>query len=54
MWCHSSGHHRNILSAWVDMGSGQAGGALWTQNFGNGGGAAPVIPSSPLTPGAKR
>jgi uncharacterized protein YkwD len=50
MWCRSSGHHRNILSAWVDMGTGQAGGALWTQNFGTGGGAAPVVPPSTVTP----
>jgi hypothetical protein len=35
-WCHSSGHHRNILSAWEDLGSGFGG--PWTQNFGIGGG----------------
>jgi uncharacterized protein YkwD len=33
-WCHSSGHHRNLLQAfWTDMGTGQSG-RLWTQNFG--------------------
>ena len=33
-WCHSSGHHRNILMPpWTEMGSGQYG-RLWTQNFG--------------------
>ena len=33
-WCHSSGHHRNLLMApWTEMGSGQYG-RLWTQNFG--------------------
>jgi uncharacterized protein YkwD len=41
-WCHSSGHHRNILSPWTDQGVGQAG-SLWTQNFGSGGGRPPVI-----------
>jgi len=42
MWIHSSGHHRNILSGWVDMGSG-VGGRNFTQNFGMGGGARPEI-----------
>ncbi len=37
-WCHSSGHHRNILGGWTDLGSGQSG-RMWTQNFGMGGGA---------------
>jgi uncharacterized protein YkwD len=33
-WCHSSGHHRNILTpAWVELGSGNSG-RNWTQNFG--------------------
>jgi len=33
-WCHSSGHHRNMLSTkWTHMGSGQSGG-YWTQNYG--------------------
>jgi uncharacterized protein YkwD len=32
-WCHSSGHHRNILqSAWKEMGTGRVG-RYWTQNF---------------------
>lgn len=32
-WLHSSGHHRNILTAaWRVLGSGNAG-SLWTQNF---------------------
>lgn len=54
-WCHSSGHHRNILSGWTDMGSGGAGGALWTQNFGTGGGRPPVIENAaPTTPGPKK
>lgn len=46
-WCHSSGHHRNLLMKdWSEMGSGQSG-RYWTQNFGfaNGderiGGASP-------------
>jgi hypothetical protein len=42
MWCHSSGHHRNILSGWTDLGSGVAGKGF-TQNFGTGGGARPEI-----------
>jgi len=33
-WCHSSGHHRNLLMApWTEMGTGRHG-RLWTQNFG--------------------
>jgi hypothetical protein len=33
-WCHSSGHHRNILMApWTEMGTGHYGG-LMTQNYG--------------------
>jgi hypothetical protein len=33
-WCHSSGHHRNILMPpWTEMGTG-AHGSLMTQNFG--------------------
>ena len=51
-WLHSSGHHRNILSDWADQGVGQSGG-LWTQNFGNGGGAPQEIPGkapAPQTP----
>ncbi len=42
MWCHSSGHHRNILSNWTDLGSGVAGKGF-TQNFGSGGGSRPQI-----------
>lgn len=41
-WCHSSGHHRNILSVWIDLGVGFAGNS-WTQNFGGGGGGPPEI-----------
>ncbi len=42
MWIHSSGHHRNILTGWTDLGSG-VGGRNFTQNFGSGGGARPEI-----------
>ena len=37
-WCHSSGHHRNILGRrWTHLGAGKAeAGAFWTQNFGTG------------------
>ncbi|MFV1959155.1 MAG: CAP domain-containing protein, partial [Planctomycetota bacterium] len=53
MWIHSSGHHRNILSAWVDQGVGRAG-RLWTQNYGTGGGAPPKIePPRPASGGAE-
>jgi uncharacterized protein YkwD len=32
-WCHSSGHHRNLLAAgWKLLGVGNAG-HLWCQNF---------------------
>lgn len=41
-WAHSSGHHRNLLMPWADMGAGQSG-RLWTQNFGSGGGRPTVI-----------
>ena len=34
-WCHSSGHHRNILNeVWTDLGTG-VDGNRWTQNFGH-------------------
>lgn len=42
MWIHSSGHHRNILSGWTDLGSG-VNGRNFTQNFGNHGGGPAVI-----------
>ncbi len=42
MWCQSSGHHRNILTDWTDLGSGVAG-RNFTQNFGYGGGNRRVI-----------
>jgi hypothetical protein len=35
-WCHSSGHHRNLLfESHTEMGSGQSG-SFWTQDFGGG------------------
>lgn len=35
-WCHSSGHHRNLLyDSHTEMGAGQSG-SYWTQNFGGG------------------
>ncbi len=34
-WCHSSGHHRNLLMpAWTEMGTGHYGRTM-TQNFGS-------------------
>jgi hypothetical protein len=50
-WCHSSGHHRNILmSAWTEMGTGQHGG-LMTQNYGQ---APRYSKTAPATPGAEK
>jgi uncharacterized protein YkwD len=47
-WCHSSGHHRNILMPpWTEMGTG-ASGNLMTQNFGQ----APMW-TNQKEPGAK-
>ena len=53
MWIHSSGHHRNILSNWEDLGSGQAG-RLWTQNFASGGGGFTKIQPDTEIRGRKR
>ncbi len=33
-WFGSSGHHRNMLSRWTEMGAGRSGGVYWTQLFG--------------------
>ncbi len=50
MWRHSSGHHRNLISSWIDMGCGHAG-RLWTQNFGMGGGGKAVVqPDTEIKP----
>ncbi len=58
MWLHSSGHHRNILTNWEDMGMGfdGGGGGRATQNFGAGGGMTEaVIPEgAPTSPSGKR
>ncbi|MGE0193926.1 MAG: FHA domain-containing protein [Planctomycetota bacterium] len=53
-WCTSSGHHRNILSPWEDLGVGYMA-RRWTQNFGGGGGAPPkVAPTTDVgTPGGR-
>lgn len=48
MWLRSSGHHRNILSEWDDLGVGYAG--SYTQNFGSGGGSPPVLPGTVRPP----
>ncbi len=50
-WCHSSGHHRNILTPeWTEMGTGHHGN-LMTQNYG----MAPrwVGSPGPITPGER-
>ncbi len=53
-WCTSSGHHRNILSPWEDLGVGHVA-KRWTQNFGSGGGARPEIaPTTDVVEGARR
>ena len=48
-WLHSSGHHRNIVSNWEDMGSGWGKGP-WTQNFGSGGGGPTAAPGKEAVP----
>jgi hypothetical protein len=54
-WRHSSGHHRNIVSPWADLGVGMSGGN-WTQNFGASGipeiGSAPPPSPPPFEPEA--
>ena len=56
-WLRSSGHHRNIVSDWADLGVG-LGGRRWTQNFGVGGGAPWFVPGrtkpedGEITPGS--
>jgi len=55
-WLRSSGHHRNIVSDWADLGVG-FGGRRWTQNFGVGGGAPWFVPGKTppegeITPGS--
>ena len=48
-WCHSSGHHRNLLSpGHTEMATALAG-RFWTQNFGS-----RPTPDSELQPGPKR
>lgn len=49
MWLHSSGHHRNILTTWEDMGMG-FGGARATQDFGSGGGVSDAALPEGTTP----
>ena len=53
MWLHSSGHHRNILRGWTDLGSGVAG-RDFTQNFGNGGGGKAGHPARYEDPRGER
>ena len=54
-WITSSGHHRNLLSPWEDLGVGHFSNR-WTQNFASGGGGKPVIQktteiAAPRSPG---
>jgi uncharacterized protein YkwD len=51
-WYGSSGHHRNMLSGWAEMGAGRVvsdRGPYWTQNFGGAGGRSLEEPE-PLAP----
>lgn len=41
-WFGSSGHHRNLLSPWEDLGVGHMS-RRWTQNFGSGAGGQTII-----------
>ena len=43
-WFGSSGHHRNMLGRWTEMGCGRSGGSMWTQLFGSASGSSLKIP----------
>ena len=51
-WCHSSGHHRNLLMPqWTEMGTGHHG-AFMTQNFGRAPRWSVTDPKEPEGPGS--
>jgi uncharacterized protein YkwD len=53
-WFKSSGHHRNMVGGWTEMGCGSAAHHWWTQNFGGATGRsldAPTVPPDPDPPG---
>ena len=43
-WFGSSGHHRNMLGRWTEMGAGRSHGSWWTQLFGAAGGRSLKLP----------
>ena len=44
-WFGSSGHHRNMLGRWTEMGAGRSDGSYWTQLFGAASGRSLKIPA---------
>ena len=54
-WFRSSGHHRNMLSGWTDLGCGACDNHWWTQKFGRATGKSlspPRVPPDPDPPGS--
>ncbi|MHC4952445.1 MAG: CAP domain-containing protein [Planctomycetota bacterium] len=54
-WFRSSGHHRNMLSGWTDLGCGACKNHWWTQKFGRATGKSlspPRVPPDPDPPGS--
>jgi len=54
-WYRSSGHHRNMLSNWTDLGCGGCDNRYWTQKFGRATGKSlspPRVPPDPDPPGS--
>jgi len=54
-WFRSSGHHRNMLSGWTDLGCGACDNHWWTQKFGRLTGRSlspPNVPPDPDPPGS--
>ena len=43
-WFGSSGHHRNMLGRWSEMGAGRSNGSWWTQLFGAASGKSTKLP----------
>ncbi|MHC4849154.1 MAG: CAP domain-containing protein, partial [Planctomycetota bacterium] len=54
-WFRSSGHHRNMLSGWTELGCGACDNHWWTQKFGRLTGRSlnpPSVPPDPDPPGS--
>ncbi|MHC4938552.1 MAG: CAP domain-containing protein [Planctomycetota bacterium] len=54
-WFRSSGHHRNMLSGWTELGCGACDNHWWTQKFGRLTGRSlspPTVPPDPDPPGS--